>query len=112
MNGNHGLTTKTVETIHQVLARHPEVECALLFGSRAKGNYKPGSDIDLALSGPNLNQQTVNRIDTELDDLFLPYRFSLALLDQIGDPEVIAHINRVGTTFYSKMTAERRAPVF
>ena len=46
---NHGLTSGTVDRIRSVLARFPQVEKAVLYGSRAKGNYKRGSDIDLTL---------------------------------------------------------------
>ena len=49
MSANHGLTDATVAQIHEVFARHPEVEKAVLYGSRAKGNFKPGSDVDLTL---------------------------------------------------------------
>ena len=38
----HGLPAATIEKIHAVLARFPHVERAVLYGSRAKGNYKPG----------------------------------------------------------------------
>ena len=46
---NHGLSATVVAAINRVLARCPEVERAVLYGSRAKGNFKPGSDIDLTL---------------------------------------------------------------
>jgi len=49
----HGLPASTVAQVHGVLSRHPEVERAILYGSRAKGNFKAGSDIDLTLSGRN-----------------------------------------------------------
>jgi predicted nucleotidyltransferase len=108
MKDDHGLSGKTVEAIHHVLARFPDVERAVLFGSRAKGNFKPGSDIDLALSGPKLKQEMVNRIDEELDELPLPYRFSLALYHEITDAEVLAHIGRVGIVFYERASTSAK----
>ena len=105
MNGNHGLTEKTVAQIVGVLADFPEVEKALLFGSRAKGTYRRGSDIDLALIGGDLNSETAGRIDSALDDLPLPHRFSLIVFGKTTDPEVVAHIQRVGIPLFEREAA-------
>jgi len=102
MIGSHGLEHKTVAQIAEVLARFPNVRTALLFGSRAKGLHKPGSDIDLALSGEALDWRVIGRIEDDLDDLLLPYRFSIIVHDHKTDPAVAAHIARVGRTFYSR----------
>jgi predicted nucleotidyltransferase len=98
-----------VDAIHSVFTRHPEVERAVLFGSRAKGNYKPGSDIDLALIGPRLGQKIVNQMYEELDDLPIPCCFSLVLFNKMTDPEVISHIGRIGILFYEKETVPTKA---
>ena len=73
----HGLSRQTVERVHDVLAHFPEVGKATLFGSRAQGTAKEGSDIDLALYGEGLDWRVLGRIEDELDDLLLPYNFSL-----------------------------------
>ncbi|HVM48046.1 MAG TPA: nucleotidyltransferase domain-containing protein [Candidatus Acidoferrum sp.] len=101
----HGLAAAAVASIHQVLARHPEVERAILYGSRAKGNFKAGSDIDLTLVGEKLNSTILARIDEDLDDLLLPYEFDLSILDRITHPELLDHIHRVGVPFYQKPQA-------
>lgn len=101
MNG-HGLSRQTVERIQEVLTHHPEVGSAVLFGSRAKGTARPGSDIDLALYGEGLNWRVLGRIEDELDDLLLPYSFSLLHHDRQTDSEVAAHIARVGLPFYQR----------
>jgi uncharacterized protein len=98
----YGLSAETIERICSVLGRSPEVEKALLFGSRAKGNYKPGSDIDLALFGPGLTAQTLARINDEFDDLMLPYKIDTLLFAKITHPELIDHIQRLGRLFYEK----------
>ncbi|MCE0521682.1 MAG: nucleotidyltransferase domain-containing protein [Methylacidiphilales bacterium] len=105
MNPKYGLSEKTVETIRSVFLQHPEIDRAILFGSRAKGTFKPGSDIDLALLGRNLTQKTLNHLYEELDDLPIPYEFSFVLSDKITDPDVAAHIQRVGIVFYDKENA-------
>jgi len=81
------------------------VERAVLFGSRAKGSWHRGSDIDLALVGRQLDWRTLGRIDDLLDDLLLPYGFSLIEYGDRTDSEVAAHIGRVGTTFYERASA-------
>ncbi|MCX6938364.1 MAG: nucleotidyltransferase domain-containing protein [Verrucomicrobia bacterium] len=99
---NHGLSATTVEKIHKVLSLHPQVERAILYGSRAKGNFKPGSDIDLTLVGEGLAERIRGQIDEELDDLLLPYEFDLSVLDEITHAELLDHIKRVGVVFYEK----------
>ncbi len=102
MNPNHGLTNKLVARLNGVLSRFPEVERAVLFGSRAKGTYRPGSDIDLALGGRELDWRVIGKIYEELDDLLLPYRFSLINFNRSTDPEVAAHIVRVGIPLFQR----------
>ncbi len=99
----YGLKEITIQKISAVLARYPQVEKALLYGSRAKGNYKNGSDIDLTLCGrEDLTLSVLYRISDELDDLLLPYTIDLSIFSHISDPDVIEHIQRVGMTFYEK----------
>ncbi len=101
MTFQFGLKKSTIESICKVLARFPQVKEAILYGSRAKGNYKVGSDIDLTLcGGDDLTLQVLYRIMDEIDELLLPYTFDLSIFHQISDPAVIDHIKRVGVTFY------------
>ena len=80
-----------------------EVEKAILYGSRARGDYRNGSDIDLTLcGGGDLTLSVRNRIAVELDDLLLPYMIDLSIFRDISDPDMIAHIQRVGTPVYEK----------
>ena len=102
MSAGHGLTEETVERIREVLASIPELDEAVLFGSRAKQTHKRGSDIDLALSGPRLDWRVVGKIDDMLDDLLLPYRFSLILRNRETDSDVEAHIARVGIPIFRR----------
>jgi predicted nucleotidyltransferase len=105
MTPRFGLKEATIQKIGAVLAHYPQVEKAVLYGSRAKGNYKNGSDIDLTLcGGADLTLRLLYRISEELDDLLLPYTIDLSIYTTIGDPDLIAHIQRVGLTFYEKTT--------
>jgi uncharacterized protein len=99
---NHGLSEKTVGALRDVLARFPAVERAILYGSRAKGNYRSGSDIDLTLAGADLTRRLVSKIYWELDELDLPYKIDLSLLSELSHPALIDHIRRVGMAIYER----------
>ena len=94
-----GLDQKTIDKIISVLSQYPELEKAVLYGSRAKGNYRQGSDIDLTFFGENLSYEHLSKIAIALDDLLLPYSFDLSLFKQIDNPDLIDHIQRVGIIF-------------
>ncbi len=105
----YGLSEAIVAKIWGVFARFPTIERAVLYGSRAKGNYKPGSDIDLTLYGKNLTISQLGDIAEELDDLLLPYMFDLSIFDQLGHSDLRDHIERVGQVFYEKEGVKGRS---
>lgn len=96
----YGLKNESVEKILRVFAQYDKIVEVVLYGSRAKGNYKPGSDIDLTLKGKGLNLKFLNKISLELDDLLLPYIFDLSIYHHIKQSDLIDHISRVGKVFY------------
>lgn len=97
-----GLKAATIDKIVSVFAQHSEVESAILYGSRAKGNYREGSDVDLTLTGEHLTYRTLLRIEEEIDDLLLPYLFDISIFSYIDDADVIDHIRWVGMPFYER----------
>lgn len=97
----HGLTSEDWGRIERVLASHPKIEAVILFGSRAKGIHKPGSDVDLALVG-DLVLNDVLDLHNDLDDLDLPIRFDLVDYRRVTDPDVLAHVNRVGVPILAR----------
>lgn len=105
---NHGLSEATMKKIREVLEGFPEVEKAVLYGSRAKGTFKPGSDIDLTLCGAELSLSLLARIDAALDDLLLPYEIDLSCLTELRNPTLIDHIQRVGLPIYESKAAAAR----
>lgn len=96
-----GLTQAEIKWIKDVIASHPEVEKAILYGSRAKGNYKPASDIDIALVGEKLNLTIQQQIETDLDDLMLPFKIDVSIYHHISNPDLLEHIRRVGKVLYT-----------
>ena len=99
---NYGLKKETINKINTVFSRFPQLETVILYGSRARGNFKPGSDIDLTLKGTDLDLRLLNKIDIELDDLLLPYTIDLSIYSHIDNPDLLDHIKNIGTVFYSR----------
>ncbi len=99
---NHGLSAQAVAGIREVFAGFPAIERVVLYGSRAKGNYKPGSDIDLTLHGAALTGALLGRIADALDDLLLPCRFDLSRYADLANESLRDHIARVGWVLYER----------
>ncbi len=97
-----GLSDNEISKINEVFSSFPEIEKVIVFGSRAKGNFRAGSDIDLTLIGSGLNLYFINEVNSKLDDLLMPYIFDLSILKQIKNRDLTDHINRVGKTFYKR----------
>lgn len=97
-----GLKDSEQEMIRAILRRHAEVTEAKIFGSRAKGNFQPNSDIDLALWG-SISMTTVAAIAGELDELPLPYTFDVQAYATIRHQPLREHIDRVGKSFFTQV---------
>ncbi len=102
---NFGLKQETIEKINSVFAKYHEVEEVIIYGSRAKGNYRNGSDIDITLKGEQLTSQILSRISSDIDDLNTPYMFDISIFHKLHSPDFIEHIMRVGQIFYKKVDA-------
>lgn len=98
----YGLKESVLERILDVFSRHPKIEKVLLYGSRAKGNYRNGSDIDLTLVGKDISLEDINKLHLELDELYLPYSFDLSIFDKLENRDLIDHINRIGIIIYER----------
>lgn len=94
-----GLTAEEIAEIKEVIASFPQVEEVTIFGSRAMGNYKPSSDIDLVIAGSDADFQVLLALSAALDDLEMLYRFDIQLLSSIKDQSVLDHIARNGKHF-------------
>ena len=97
-----GLKEATINKIMAVFEKYTQIDKILLYGSRAKGNYRNGSDIDLTLIGDQLNYSQLSGIESDIDDLFLPYSFDISIFKDIDNPDLVEHINRVGVVLYEK----------
>jgi predicted nucleotidyltransferase len=98
-----GLKEDTINKINSVFKKYEEIEKVILYGSRAKGNYQIGSDIDLTIIDNNLSFSRLMKIETELDDLLLPYKIDLSKLSDISNADLLEHIKRIGVVFFEKL---------
>ena len=97
-----GLPESALDSIVAVLSRHPKIEKAVIFGSRAKGTYRKGSDIDIALSGRALDLAEEACLLDDLDQLMLPYTIDTVNYSRIENPALIDHIDRAGVLLYAR----------
>jgi len=97
-----GLKDTVINQMQAIFAKYESVEEVVLYGSRAKGNHKPASDIDLTIKGKDLNLSVLYKIENELDDLLLPFTIDLSLFQQLSNSDLVDHIQRVGKVFYQK----------
>ena len=102
-----GLEDNTIEKINTVFCQYANIEQVILYGSRAKGNFKRGSDIDLTIVSDSnqISFSDLAKAENQLDDLMLPYKIDLSLMKQISNPKLI---DRVGIIFYQRPGADKQ----
>lgn len=97
-----GLTVQDSSLIIKVLSDCEAVDQVILYGSRAIGNFKPGSDIDITLVGSNLNLEILNDLTLKFAETSIPYSLDLSIRHQINNPDLQDHISRIGLLLYNK----------
>lgn len=106
MKNKLGLTEGDIQNILTIFIQFPEVEQAIVFGSRAKGNHRKGSDVDIALKGKQLSFNIVTRLSLILnEETSMPYKFDVLHYETISSNELKEHIGRVGFVIYNKNNA-------
>ncbi len=97
-----GLKEQDLTIILNAIKNYTEIEKVKIFGSRAKGNYSNGSDVDLAIYGDTINIDVIASLSYKLNELLpLPYYFDIVHYESISTPELIEHIDRVGQCVYN-----------
>lgn len=93
---NFGLPEDVFIEIKKTLSRFPEIERAKIFGSRAMGNFKRYSDVDIAVFSRNGDRNLSQIVKDALEDLDVIYKFDVLHYEKIESADVRAHIDRVG----------------
>jgi len=96
-----GLPDKTINMLNGIFVKYPGIEKVLIYGSRARGDYKNGSDIDLTIIG-DISAKDKTRVAGLVDDLPIPYTCDLSILKHIKNENLVEHIERIGQVFYEK----------
>jgi predicted nucleotidyltransferase len=91
-----GLPTQVFEQLERIFRSEPRIKAVTIFGSRAKGNYRNNSDIDLCVEANALTLVDLFKLNDEIDELYLPWKVDLILMHSIDNKELVQHIQRVG----------------
>lgn len=97
-----GLPEHAITKLRDVFRGWPQIECVWLYGSRAKGTYRAGSDIDLTIEADALSLSELLILDSQIDELLLPWMVDLSLKRHIDNTALLDHIQRVGVPFYTR----------
>jgi predicted nucleotidyltransferase len=99
----YGLADKEITQIMNAADKFNDIKTVILFGSRAKGNYKPGSDVDLAVKGDRLQEQTIAQLADFLnEETTMPYFFDVVDYGNLDNPQLMVHIDRRGITLFQR----------
>jgi predicted nucleotidyltransferase len=97
----YGLPDRTLDTLDVIFRKYPGIKEAVLYGSRAKGNCRRGSDIDLSLkTNESFTRTDLLHIAGDFDDSDIPYFVDVSIYDKLSNPDLKDHINRVGKVLY------------
>ncbi|WP_319574671.1 nucleotidyltransferase domain-containing protein [uncultured Desulfobacter sp.] len=97
------LPQKTINQLIKIFSAYPEIEKVIVFGSRAMGNEKPGSDVDLAISGLKVTSELVVKIHSYLEEETLfPYFFDCLHFETLTNPDLRSHILEYGKILYHR----------
>ncbi|MCI5830778.1 MAG: nucleotidyltransferase domain-containing protein [Treponema sp.] len=94
-----GLSEKHLQIINGIYSKYPEIQKVLVYGSRALGTYRPGSDIDMTIIG-DVSSQALFKIINDFDDSMLPYLVDISIFSKLKNPGLIEHINTFGKVIY------------
>lgn|SRR5574344_713054 len=97
-----GLSENIINIILEYFRTIPNIESVRVYGSRALGTYRKGSDIDFAIFGKNIDDNLITKIKYEIDELKTPYMFDITDYNSIGNPKLKEHIDKQGKIFYKK----------
>jgi len=102
----YGLDDNILNSINEVFKKYGDIKKVILFGSRAKGSHKKGSDVDIAIVSKGMDLKTLHKIENEIDDMMMPYIFDIKIYHNIKNSNLLEHINRIGKTIYKKDRVE------
>ena len=91
-----------LDMLIKVFTRYPHIDKVVLFGSRARGDYKRTSDIDLCIYGDMLTKRCRYDIRDEIEELETFYSFDVVFFDELEKDLFIKSIIKDQITIYDK----------
>jgi predicted nucleotidyltransferase len=105
MSTKFGLPDQAVQSLINLFRLHPTIKQVILYGSRAMGSHRIGSDIDLCLIAPTLTLTEKLLLENQMDELLLPWKMDVTIKHKIDNASLLDHINRVGVVLYENSLA-------
>jgi predicted nucleotidyltransferase len=97
----YGLSDRTLSSLNSIIHKYPGIKQVVLYGSRAKMNFRRGSDIDLSLKTDSaFTHSDLLHVAGDFDDSDIPYFVDVSVYSMISNPDLKAHIDRVGKILY------------
>lgn len=98
-----GLTENHRKIINEIFDKYPQVKKVLVYGSRAKGNYREGSDIDMTIvEDEKIPFDVFLKIVNDFDDSMLPFLVDISVFSDLTNPDLKEHITRLGKVIYER----------
>ncbi len=98
-----GLSESDLNQIVRSIQQFPEIQEAFIYGSRAMGNHKNGSDVDLAIKGEHINFRVLSRLNAALnEETSLPYHFDVTDLTHLDNLALKEHIANFGKNIFQR----------
>ncbi|MCX7998542.1 MAG: nucleotidyltransferase domain-containing protein [Leptospiraceae bacterium] len=99
----YGLKQEQLQEIVEFLSRYPQIEKAILFGSRALGTYKPSSDVDIAIFGEQADWKLASQLKLDIEEeTYLPYFFDIVSYNSIQEKNLKEEIDKKGVSIYER----------
>ena len=100
----YGLSERSHNTLKTIFNKYSGIKQVILYGSRAKGKYRPGSDIDISLkTDSSFTREKLLNITRDFEDSNMPYFVDVSIYDKISNHDLKAHIDRAGKILYSAL---------